>query len=344
MPAPSSKDRSAVRRASAALFAAAALVAAAAFGVASSPDEDFLRRYGELKAPAPRPDGLIERLEGWKAHACAGCHADVFEEWAGTLHALAWVSEPYRAELEGKSKPQGCHGCHIPGRLLETDLSQKPPAREAELDHGVDCIACHQTADGTVHGPWGLKTDAHASARDERFLGKGSDALCASCHRTNIGPVIGIAKDFPPAGPACVECHMAPTERRLEDGSVRPGRSHALQTPRDPTFLARAFEVVAPPTAGDGPPAARSLRIVNRAGHRLPGLIEREFHFKLTCFDAGARELGKVEAAVTTRRSLAADAALELELPAGTARVELQGLHVDPRQEDSVEFLRATVN
>lgn len=343
MPAPPSTRPLAIRRAAIAACAAGTWIAALSFGVQPSIDEDFARRYGDLKVPAPRPDGLRERLEDWKAHACADCHTDVFEEWAGSLHALAWVSEPYRAELEGKSKPQGCHGCHIPARLLETDLSQKPPARETELDHGVDCIACHQTADGTVHGPWGAMTDAHPSRRDDRFIGKGSDALCATCHRTNIGPVIGIAKDFPPAGPACVECHMAPVERRLEDGGVRAGRSHALQTPRDPSFLARAFEVAWPPASGDSS-TSRGLRIVNRAGHRLPGLIEREFHFTLTCFDAAAQTLGTVEAKLTTRRSLAADAALELELPSGTARVEVQGLHVDPRQEDSVEFLRATLN
>jgi len=293
--------------------------------------------FKDLRVPAPRADGLTARLDGLEQHDCAECHVEVFAEWSASLHALAWVSEPYQEEVEGKSKPQGCWGCHVPSRLLDTDLSNKPEAREEARHFGVDCIACHQGADGTVHGPWGEPTEAHRSARDARFQGSGSNALCSACHRTNIGPVIGIAKDFEESGPACVQCHMAPVERTLADGKgKRPGRSHALQTPRDPGFLARAFALSL---------VRREqrcfVRIENVAGHRLPGLIERKFLFEAQAFDAAGLELGRPQARIDTRSSLASKAVLELELPPQTARARIQAHHLDPRQEQPVLFLES---
>ena len=291
--------------------------------------------YKDLRPPAPREDGLVARLDGLEQHACVKCHADVFAEWSSSLHALAWVSEPYQEEVQGKSKPQACWGCHVPTRLLDADLAQKPEPREDERHFGVDCIACHQSGDGTVHGPWGETTDAHASAKDARFEGAGSNALCSACHRTNIGPVIGIAKDFEDSGLACVHCHMAPIERMLADGKrKRPGRSHALQTPRDPDFLARAF---APTLVRRG--ELTLVQIANAAGHRLPGLIERKFRFEAQAFDASGAELGRAGSLIDTRSSLGPKAVLEFELPAGVAYVRLQGSHIDPRQEQPVVFL-----
>jgi hypothetical protein len=294
------------------------------------------QRFKDLLPPAPREDGMTARLDGLEKHACAKCHADVFAEWSSSLHALAWVSEPYQAEVEGKSKPQGCWGCHIPTRLMDTDLAQKPAAREQDQHFGVDCIACHQDSAGVVHGPWGAETDAHTSARDARFVGAGSNAVCATCHRTNIGPVIGIAKDFDESGAACVDCHMAEVERTLADGvQKRAGRSHALQTPRDPSFLARAF-------------ALRLVRreaqvfaqIENTAGHRLPGLIDRSFEFELSSFDAAEQPLGVSSARISTRSSLDAKALLEIELPALTTQLRVSARHIDPRQEEPLVFLQ----
>ena len=292
-------------------------------------------RFKDLRPPAPLEDGLTARLDQLEQHACAKCHADVFAEWSRTLHALAWVSEPYQEEIAGKAKPQGCWGCHVPVRLLDTDLSAKPDPRLDTRHYGVDCIACHQSADGKVHGPWGEPTDAHVSVRDPRFEGSGSNGLCAACHRTNIGPVIGIAKDFEEDGQSCLACHMAPLERTLADGkTVRAGRSHALQTPRDPSFLARAFAI------GLEMRAERAFVVIeNVAGHRLPGLVGRKFVFDVRCFNVKGVELAPVQLKIDTRSSLAHKAKIEIELPAGSFSARLSASHVDPRQAEPRVFL-----
>ncbi|HVS17209.1 MAG TPA: hypothetical protein VMT18_01325, partial [Planctomycetota bacterium] len=215
---------------------------------------------------------------------------------------------------------------------------------------GVTCVACHQGPDGEILGPHGTPTDAHASRRAETFVGAGTNALCATCHGTFVGPVIGLARDFADsaraaAGGSCVECHMAEVERSFaltpaEDGGeptaspVRKGRSHALQTPRDPAFLRRAFGLTA---ALEGGRAV--LRVENRAGHRVPGLIGRELTLTATLFDDAGVELESRALEIDAAVPLETDETRTLEFSAGGARVRVRGTHGDPRLLQPVGFL-----
>lgn len=300
--------------------------------------------FGDLKTPAPIVGEHMARVGKLEEHACAKCHADVAEEWAGSLHALAWLSEPYREEVAEKKKPQGCWGCHVPQPMQGTDLSQKPEPRAdgpASPRHfGISCESCHNDAAGTVYGPWGLPTDAHASKVSASFLPAGRDALCATCHRTNIGPVIGIAKDFELSdqvqkGKSCVACHMAPVQRTLSSTKeARPGRSHALQTPRDPTFLRRAFALSLRVENGKS-----IVSVANQSAHRVPGLMGRSVEFHAEVLDAAGKVLGKGELQLDTRAFLPVDATLEIPIEATGAAVHVVGDHVDPRLDKPVRFL-----
>lgn len=285
-----------------------------------------------LPEPAPavalRPPGLT----GLEDFACTECHASIVDEWASTSHAIAWEDEVYQAALAERKNPRLCTSCHIPGPLLVTGEIERPRAREADLHHGVDCAACHLGPDDTWLGPHGAPTDAHATAASEHFTTPGSNALCARCHATNIGPVIGIAKDFEAAGLAerglsCVGCHLAPLPRASEDEPLR--RSHALQTPRDPAFLARAFHVRR---------SAAGVVVENRAGHRVPGLIGREIRLRAQALDASGAVVAESERTLDARAHLVVDGSFELEVAGG--RIRVLGDHLDPREPDRwVRFL-----
>jgi hypothetical protein len=166
----------------------------------------------------------------------------------------------------------------------------------------------------------------------------GSNALCAACHSTNIGPVVGIAKDFEASrqserGRSCVGCHMHAVERRWAEGEsvpLRTGRSHALQTPRDPSFLRRAFELSL---------SGAKVVIENRAGHRVPGLIGREIRFEAEALDAGGAVLCRGQLALDARSYLPVDGRLEIALDRAGAAVRVVGRHLDPRAEEPVPFL-----
>lgn len=292
-----------------ALIAMLCMIAAGWSGAQDMQAEESALDYEwQFAAPAPATENRTQVNPTWKEVSCAQCHEEIAREWGSTLHAQAWNDEIYQEELESIRRKKSCHGCHAPLPLLGTDLSARPKVRPMWREHGVDCRACHLGADGAMHGPRGAKAGGHASVRDEAFLGGGSNELCISCHRVSIGPVIGIAKDFEDGllgerGLSCVACHMAPVERSMaiddytgEPTPVRKGRSHALQTPRDPSYLAQAFRLEALRTE-----EGAVLRVHNRAGHRVPGLEDRRIVFEVTLINEKGETLAEDELVVSRR-------------------------------------------
>jgi hypothetical protein len=188
-------------------------------------------------------------------------------------------------------------------------------------------------------GPRGAPTDAHKSTRSDTMIGAGSNALCAACHRTSVGPVIGIAKDLElpelaSKGLSCVGCHMGPTRTVEVGGEQRIVRTHELQSPRDPAFLALAFGLSA---RRDGKNTL--IDVANHAGHRVPGLIGREIEFRATLLDAAGKELGEAKLLLDTSSYLPAGEKLSIELAGQGVKVHVVGLHHDPRLAEPVRFL-----
>lgn len=294
----------------------------------------------------PRPALALRpaRLTDLQAGACATCHAEVSAEWAASAHGLAWVDETYQAALKNKLRPDLCYGCHAPERLLAGLLGSRPGARATARERGVDCESCHADGSDTILGPRGTPVAAHPSAASEHLSLPGSNALCSACHATTIGPVIGIAKDFQQAGLAerglsCVACHMAPVERVWADGAPpRTGRSHALQTPRDPAFLRRAFAL----EFHADEPRSRVV-LCNQAGHRIPGLIGRELTFRFELLDGSGRVLEQQEIAFNHRAYFPVGATREVRFANAGVRARVIAEHLDPRDPTPMGFLDVTL-
>lgn len=296
-----------------------------------------------LQPPAPAVPVRPEVLPGLETYACASCHEAVAREWARTTHALAWLDEVYQAELATKKRPELCHGCHAPEPLLAGAFSARPDARETLREHGVACESCHQDEHGAIHGPRGTPTEAHASRASELLTAPGSNQLCAACHSTNIGPVIGIARDALPflaeRGLTCVGCHLAPVEQSFATGApVRAGRSHELQTPRDPAFLRRAFGLALEQGA-----TGSVLVLSNEAGHRVPGLIGRQIAFEAELLDAAGAVLARQELLIDERAYLPLDGKREIRFTQAGAALRVRGRHRDPRAAEAVSFLDETL-
>ena len=305
--------------------------------------QDSVEAAWDLVRPAPvLAPGETARLDRLEELSCAECHAGIVEEWAETQHALAWVDPIYQEEMQDHRRPESCHGCHAPVPIHDEHLGKKPDVRPDSAEpgkarhFGVSCDACHLATDGAMLGPRGLDGgEAHASRISGTMTGEGSNRLCTTCHAINVGPVIGVAKDFAASdraaqGLSCVGCHMAEVER--EDGTKT--RSHRLQTPRDPSFSRRAFEL-AVETRG----AATVLSISNRTGHRVPGLIGRDYVFDAELLDAGGASLASGTLKLNTRTFLPVDQSVELALDGAGPRVVVKGRHYDPRLEEYVPFL-----
>ncbi len=322
----------------------AAFVALAAHGGAAQ--EETAPDAWELSEPKPVDDGVPASVSDWESMSCARCHATIAREWAGSRHALAWIDPHYQAEIAKLRRPERCHGCHIPEPLHAGDFGQEPRARERRQHHGIDCRACHDGPDGAVLGPWGADTYAHVSVRSESFTEEGASRLCIACHATHIGPVIGIAKDFVATrqaerGKSCVGCHMAPVSRPTaadpdedEPSPERAGRSHALQTPRDPAFLRQAFALSATRRG-----AETIVRVANRCGHRVPGLEGREIELIFTGLDAESGARVEERFVLSKQTYLPVEEPLEIRLALATERVLVRGFHRARGFAEPVEFL-----
>ncbi len=308
--------------------------------------------FGPLSEPAPAVDLRPAAIDVAELD-CAQCHAEVAREWAASAHGVAWEDEIYQTEIQDRRRPELCHSCHIPEPLLATgELQGRAKARAEDLHHGVSCRSCHLGPGGVMLGPRGQETQAHGSQTSEWMTGK-SDQLCAVCHSTNIGPVIGVAKDFKETrqsekGRSCVGCHMAPLERRWalspegsasegEESPVRLGRSHALQTPRDRAFLRRAFGWSLVREEGEV-----RVSVSNQAGHRVPGMIGREIAFDLALSDAQGKTLREAGLVLDAIDPLPADGVREVSLKVGDlptgSTVLIRGIHLDP-QGEAIGFL-----
>ncbi len=317
------------------------------------------REQWKLESPKPAPDGRPLENERWKELACAGCHENVAREWARTTHATAWLDPRYQEELKDKRKPEACHNCHIPEPLSGFEPGGKPDPRDASQPSwthmGVDCNTCHLGKEQEILGPVGAATKAHASKQGLLFTAESQSRMCIACHATNVGPVIGIAKDFVETrqwekGKSCVGCHMQAVQRefvanptshaKLGDPPYqkRAGRSHELQTPRDPAFLARAFEITAR-LEGQG----TRVTVKNACGHRVPGLIGREIELEFELFDERGQSLGKDALAFDHTRYLGTDEEATIEFAKPGAQLRLRGLHQSPGFEKRMSFLETGI-
>ena len=309
--------------------------------------------FETLTTPQPVDSGRPALLEGWESVACAACHAEITREWASTTHALAWTDPRYQEALSDMKRPEACHGCHIPQPLHTASPDgvppQKPAARSTDLHHGVSCATCHEGPGGVILGPRGGATDAHATKQDPSFLAEGADRLCISCHATSVGPVLGIAKDFVDTkqrakGLSCVGCHMQPLERPVAAEAGKPAyparatRSHALQSPRDPSFLARAL-AIHPSQEPDG---RLRVALVNQTGHRVPGLVGRELTVTVKALGAKDEVLASEVMVIDRSSAVPAEgsAVVELAAQAGAKRLEVVVEYLGPELEEGVVVKR----
>lgn len=293
------------------------------------------------------------------AKKCGECHKAYYEEWMRSAHSRAWTDEVYQKQLKQKQEAHPkkaeqttCYDCHIPQSVLDR-LGKKPRRRKDPMTfhEGVTCVSCHEKG-GTIHGPYGSKTDAHPVEKHPAFTAANVYGLCASCHDTNIGPVLAVARDFKKAklaaqGKSCTGCHMREVERHIAVnalgkpvGEQRKGRQHDILGPSDKEFLASAFKLGAKKNGKDV-----EVLVANEAGHKVPALTLRRFRFHVRQLDASGKELAhdKFELHHENLLEVLEQRHFPFPLKEGARAVEVSGEHVF---EDAVvaEFLKTKLD
>ncbi len=109
---------------------------------------------------------------------CAGCHPQQYEEWNGSVHALAFQDPVYQGELNRGYKEVGhevtrqCEGCHSPAGMVTGEIKRPGLKGLGPLAlAGVSCDVCHSIS-GVTH----LRTPTHEPENGSFILDPGADA------------------------------------------------------------------------------------------------------------------------------------------------------------------------
>lgn len=206
-----------------------------------------------------------------RAAECGKCHVEIYEEWAGSPHAGAWVHPRFRASTDDYSFA-GCLGCHAPEPTLTLEA---PAARKVMREEGVTCVSCH-LEESKQWGPVeasGLLTPHPVGVDRERYT---DSRFCGRCHEGTLREWQAAEPLERTEKPSCQQCHMPEVTRKITQATdtissliVAFEDEHTLKRH---TFV-RVPEGVEPPPiscelvrSGDG----WLLRLHNALPHSLP--------------------------------------------------------------------------
>jgi hypothetical protein len=193
---------------------------------------------------------------------CGICHPKQYEEWRGSLHALA-VSPGLLGQLGALSyrERRDCFACHLPALERQNEWELRGLNAVPDL-HGVECAACHVRSQQR-HGPRARPETPHGAVEELGLFR--SSKFCAPCHqfgpkaiRINGKPLENTHAEWSDShygreGRTCQSCHM-------------PDGSHRFAGVHDPSMTARALKVTAVRNASGVTVEAANVG----AGHALP--------------------------------------------------------------------------
>jgi len=144
---------------------------------------------------------------------CGECHSQQYNEWTGSMHALAFKDPVYQGELNKAVKAVGhdiarqCEGCHSPAGIVTGEI--KMPGLSGLSDvalNGVSCDMCH-----SVSGHSGWQTPYRFPGNGSLILSPGKD--------TPSGPVLTKYGPYQPeegCGDGFHECVEQPLHKKAE--------------------------------------------------------------------------------------------------------------------------------
>lgn len=198
------------------------------------------------RAIASPPSPQLDAFDSSKI--CAGCHAEIYRQWQGSVMAHAWKDPIYRALLKRASEATDgavdnfCIGCHSPIGMVTNSIVDFD--KEDERIPGVDCETCHSISSRTgldngaylLHKPadanikYGPRKDAESPFHQTEYseLHTRSD-FCAVCHNVTH-PFNSVAVErtydewldspYSERGVECQDCHMR-AEKGEGEGMIK---------------------------------------------------------------------------------------------------------------------------
>lgn len=144
--------------------------------------EDYSFPHGRDSAFAPslattRTGEAFDARTLARSQSCgqAGCHKEIYDEWAPSAHRYAAMDPAFRAvqkrmgEQKGPEATRYCGGCHDPISLFSgtKNLFEKELTNPQGLDEGISCVACHTIRSADVKG-----NAEYVIGQPERYIGE----------------------------------------------------------------------------------------------------------------------------------------------------------------------------
>jgi len=182
---------------------------------------------------AQDPSNAAAAPARWESsEQCRACHAEVFAEWEGSQHQIAYLNPEVRA-LSDDFRNKECQACHLPRPVFETGLGNRPLQRTARPNEGIDCLTCHLSKEGQI---FGRSSQPQAGCKPQASAELISVAVCEVCHNQHWTTDQWRASDFFKRGVECNDCHMPKVAR----SSGAQGRSHVFPAAHDVEMLKSA--------------------------------------------------------------------------------------------------------
>ncbi len=194
-------------------------------------------------------------LAGLDHSSCQRCHQEVWHEWESSQHARAWSDATVQASFGTFGFDRKCQSCHAAEPTLLSP-GEEPVLRTVDVESGVNCLTCHELADGAVAA---RRTIADAPCRPTASPLLVSSASCAACHVSAHKD--WSASSFAADGQECSKCHMP----ALAAESTR--RSHSFLGGHDDATVRSGVRMESVKDAQE-----IIVRVTNHAtGHNFPG-------------------------------------------------------------------------
>ncbi len=233
----------------------AAGLAVAALAAAPAPaSEEFTGKYpffpSLLRTGSGKP---VQSTDFYPPTKCKGCHAEIYDQWKGSMHSHAFRDPVFQALWELASDETNgltdklCAGCHTAVGTVAEEVRRGPDGkfRVSEIaQEGVQCHLCHSVVDTSMHetptdmpqnasivvdpglvmrGPYGdAKPVWHEAAYSELHT---KAEFCGNCHNV-FHPLNNFHIEntynewkfsvYAQNGIVCQDCHMMPVETAIE--------------------------------------------------------------------------------------------------------------------------------
>ena len=244
----------------------------------TAPQERAMFDHGLTAVKAKRP-------ASWTNESCAKCHKKAYDEWKGSMHALAATNENFLRQIQPveSGRQAWCVNCHAPRNpmtdshavhIMDDDvLQQFFEDVPSWVSDGVDCITCH-VRDHTVLAT--NVTEKGQQAHPMRLAPElGTAEFCGGCHQfqfksselphaffgmfqqASLEELCDYNKSFRDTA-RCQDCHMPDGGHEMPGGYSDEMLNRAVDMELAVSEIAKSeFEI--------------AVQLEGNAGHPIPG-------------------------------------------------------------------------